>query len=107
MLAGSLKSNKEAFTQVAAQRRAQSMSVQPVGLDLGIGNEPCLVRMGQHYFLNLRKLLELVMHQTPVPVRFHHRLAWTFQTGEKFSFCSLRTGEPLSFYLTPSVFLNR
>src|SRR5439155_14288885 len=121
------------------------MSVQPVGLDLGIGNEPCLVRMGQHHFLNLLKLFELLMHQAPVPARFHHRLAWTIQTGEKLrktirgiafhsplpqfaprliqrakhavllvhihsnvvhensflSFSSLRTGELLSFYLTP------
>src|SRR5207249_8074816 len=88
---------------------------------------------------------ELVMHQAPVPARFHHRLAWTIQTGEKLrktirgiafhspfpqfappliqrakhavllvhihsnvvhensflSFSSLRTGELLSFYLTP------
>ena len=124
------------------------MSVQPVGLDLGIGNEPCLVRMGQHHFLNLLKLFELLMHQAPVPARFHHRLAWTIQTGQKLrktirgiafhsplpqfaprliqrakhavllvhihsnvvhensflSFSSLRTGELLSFYLTPILF---
>src|SRR5437773_8066371 len=23
------------------------------------------------------------MHQAPVPARFHHRLAWTIQTGQK------------------------
>src|SRR5438874_4098779 len=122
------------------------MSVQPVALDLGIGNEPCLVRMGQHHFLNLLKLSSsssctkpqfqlasttaLLGPSKPAkncakpfealpstrPSRSLRPVSSSAQStllllvhihsnvvheNSFLSFSSLRTGELLSFYLTP------
>src|SRR6266536_5493210 len=71
--------------QVAPQQRAQCVGIEPVRLDLGIGNEARLIGMGQHHFFHLLDLFELVVDYAPVPARFHHRFARPFQAGKKLS----------------------
>jgi hypothetical protein len=61
------------------------MRIQPVGLDLRIGNEPCLGRVSQHHLLNLIQALQLVVNQTPIPAGLHYRLARPVQAPKKLS----------------------
>ena len=64
-----------AGNEIAAQQRAQGVRVEPVGLDLRIGDEPRLERMGQNDLFDLLDLFEKIVGEPPVPAGFEHRLA--------------------------------
>src|SRR5438067_6996701 len=61
------------------------MRIEPVRLDLRIGNEARLIGMGQHHFLPLARSLRARRGLSPVPARFHHRFARPFQARKKLS----------------------
>jgi hypothetical protein len=71
--------------QVAPQQGAQAQRVEPVGLDLRVGDEPGLERVRQHDLLDFVDLFEQVVRQAPVPARLQHRLARPFQTFEELN----------------------
>src|SRR6478735_7992990 len=61
------------------------MGIEPISLDLRIGNQSRLIRMSQHHLFHLLKLFQLVVDQAPVPARFHHCFARTIQPGKESS----------------------
>ncbi len=69
--------------QVPTQERRQSKSVQPIGLDLRIGNQPRLERMRQHHLIHFLEFFEQIMGQAPVPARFQDRFTRPLQRTEK------------------------
>ena len=44
--------------QVPAQECAQGKGIQPIGLNLRIGDQPGLKRVGQHHFFHFLNLFE-------------------------------------------------
>ena len=61
--------------QIATQQLSQHLRVNPVGLDLGFGDQPGFVRMRQHHFLHLVDLGQQVVEPAPIPAGFHHHFA--------------------------------
>ena len=57
--------------QVAAQERGERTGVEPVGLDLRVGDEPGLERMRQHHVRDTVDLAELVVEPAPIPAGLH------------------------------------
>ena len=71
--------------EVAPQQRSQAQRVEPVGLDLRVGDEPRFERMGQHHLFHLVDLFEQVVREAPVPARLQHRFALPLQALEELN----------------------
>lgn len=84
MLAGAVGGRRrvDGGHQIAAQERGEGAGVEPVGLDLRVGDQPGLERMRQHHVLDAVDLAEFVIEPAPVPAGLHHDAAGLGQTGE-------------------------
>src|SRR5206468_8978590 len=92
--------------QVAPQQRAQCVGIEPVRLDLRIGNQPRLVGMGQHHLLYPFELFKLIVNAAPIPARFHYRLAWPSQARKKLSETKRRVALHAGFSLLPASLIH-
>jgi len=91
--------------QVPSQERGQAGRIQPVRLDLRVGNQPRLERVSQDHFLHFLDLFEQVVRQAPVPARFEHRLARPFQALEKLNETGRRVPLNAGFLQLPAPFV--
>jgi len=82
-LAGLRAGNVDAGDEIAAQQRGQGAGIQPVGLDLRIGDEAGFEGMGQHDLLDGFQLVQHIVEQSPVPAGFQDDLAGAIQSGEE------------------------
>ena len=71
--------------EVAPQQRSQAQRVEPVGLDLRVGDEPGLERVRQHDLLDFVDLFEQVVREVPIPARLQNRLARPLQALEELN----------------------
>src|SRR5881397_2474366 len=92
--------------QVAPQQRAQCVGIEPVRLDLRIGNQPRLVGMGQHHLLYPFELFKLIVNAAPIPARFHYRLAWPSQARKKLSETKRRVALHAGFSQLPASLIH-
>src|SRR5206468_11482926 len=92
--------------QVAPQQRAQCVGIEPVRLDLRIGNQPRLVGMGQHHLLYPFELFKLIVNAAPIPARFHYRLAWPSQARKKLSETKRRVALHAGFPQLPASLIH-
>src|SRR5947207_15261925 len=92
--------------QVAPQQGAQCVGIEPVRLDLRIGNQPRLVGMGQHHLLYPFELFKLIVNAAPIPARFHYRLAWPSQARKKLSETKRRVALHAGFSPLPASLLH-
>src|SRR6266542_3064002 len=92
--------------QVAPQQRAQCVRIEPVRLDLRIGNEPRLVGMGQHHLLYPFELFKLIVNEAPIPARFHYRLVWPSQARKKLSETKRRVALHAGFPQLPASLIH-
>src|SRR6266496_1140806 len=92
--------------QVAPQQRAQCVGIEPVRLDLRIGNQPRLVGMGQHHLLYPFELFKLIVNEAPIPARFHYRLAWPSQARKKLSETKRRVALHAGFPQLPASLIH-
>src|SRR6266446_2856194 len=92
--------------QVAPQQRAQCVGIEPVRLDLRIGNQPCLVGMGQHHLFYPFELFKLIVNEAPIPARFHYRPAWPSQARKKLSETKRRVALHAGFPQLPASLIH-
>src|SRR5438552_14202452 len=92
--------------QVAPQQRAQCVGIEPVRLDLRIGNQPRLVGMGQHHLLYPFELFKLIVNAAPIPARFHYGLAWPSQARKKLSETKRRVALHAGFSQLPASLIH-
>src|SRR5438067_12783231 len=69
--------------QIPPQERGQSVCIQAIGFDLGIGYQSRFKRMSQHH--HLLNLAQQIVNAAPVPARFQHHFALASQAAKKLS----------------------
>ena len=71
--------------QITPQERGQSVCIQAIGFDLGIGYQSRFKRMSQHHLFHLLNLAQQIVNAAPVPARFQHHFALALQPAKKLS----------------------
>src|SRR5438067_10104629 len=71
--------------QITPQERGQSVCIQAIGFDLGIGYQSRFKRMSQHHLFHLPNLAQQIVNAAPVPARFQHHFALALQPSKKLS----------------------
>src|SRR5213078_4654112 len=93
--------------EVASQKRSQPIGIQPVGLDLRLGNQSGLVRVGHTDRFNLFDTLEPIVDRLTVPACLNHHPALAAQRAKKLSETSSQIALDAGFPQPPASTLLR